>query len=381
MMELQTMLIRWLSLTIIAGMLTSCGGPPGKPEAKRSQEEKKRFQAVEVITAAVASISQYLELTGSVEPYRTARLASPAEGPVSHIWVREGDPVKAGDSLLSIGRKEGIEALIASLQKDIKKEQENLERTRRLVQSEALPGERLDEVRSAVERIRAQLVKAKETAGDYSITAPWDGIVSDVLVREGEFTAPRTNLMELYDPSSLVIRCGIPEQHAVEIKVGMRVEARLDAYPRDILQARVTRVFPYLDPHFRTRPVEIVPDKAVDLLPGMFARLKILIKKEEDALVLPLDAVITTAEGPMVFIVEDGRAVVRMVETGIEDADRIQILTNVEPGEKVIVSGNVNLKNGVPVRPAGKESSGNNKQSERPVLPMKKQSGMTGEKK
>jgi membrane fusion protein (multidrug efflux system) len=342
--------------------------PAGESETSQSNNQKKPPR-VRAIAASKATISRGLELTGSVEPYRVARLASPAEGPILDIRVREGDRVKAGDALLSIGRKKGADALITSLREELKKEEDNLRRTRQLCESEALPGEQLDQARSAFEKVRAQLVQAEETAQDYAIYAPWDGVVSRVNVKEGEFVAPRAVLLEIYDPASLVILAAVPEKHAAEVTAGMRVDVRLDAYPGDIMQGRIERVYPYLDSRLRTRTMEITLDKPIDLLPGMFARLNVLLKHIDDAVTVPLEALVTTPKGQVVFVVEDGKAIARAVKTGIEADNRIQLVSGVQPGDKVIVAGNEKLKDGVEVSLAVDEKSGMGKNKGMPEQP------------
>lgn len=322
-----------------------------------SAGRQRRPPTVRVEPAVRTAISLELELTGSVEPHRVARLASPAEGPVVAVEVREGDPVKIGDVLVSIGRKQGVDALIASLREELKKEEDNLLRTRSLVDREALPGEQNDLARATVERVRAQLVQAEETARDFAIVAPWDGVVSRLFIREGEFVAPRAAVLEMYDPSSLEIRAAVAEQYAVEIAAGLQVEARLDAYPGRILMGRVARVYPYLDPQMRTRIFEVVLDEDLDLLPGMFARLNLPLRTMADAVVVPIEAVVMTGGGPVVFVVEAGKAVGRPVEIGIEQGNRVEIRSGIEPGDQVVVAGNQSLRNGVPVRLTGSGST------------------------
>lgn len=108
------------------------------------------------------------------------------------LRVREGDRVEAGEIILSIGRREGIDAQIASYRESVKKEEDNLNRIKPLVESQALPEEELDKARAAYENAKAQLVKATEAARDYLMVAPWNGIVSRVNVREGDYVSPRT---------------------------------------------------------------------------------------------------------------------------------------------------------------------------------------------
>jgi membrane fusion protein (multidrug efflux system) len=265
------------------------------------------------------------------------------------IRVREGDIVKHGDALLAIGRKKGADALIVSLQEELKKEEDNLRRVRQLVEFEALPGEQLDQARSVCENVRAQLVKAEETLRDYVISAPWNGVASRLLVKEGEFVAPRAPLLEMYDPASLVILAAVPEKHATKVTTELRVDVRLDAYPGEIMEGRIERIYPYLDPRLRTRTIEISLDKSIDLLPGMFARLKVRMQKIDDAVVVPVGALIERPKGRIVFVVEDGKAVARSVETGIEEDNVIQIVSGVQPGDKIIIAGHEKLKNGTAV--------------------------------
>lgn len=334
-----------ISVFAVAGIVCVHLGFSGKSEAGQPKD-KNALPVVRVISASKTTISSKLNLTGSVEPYRVAHLASPAEGPVMEIHVREGDAVKAGDPMLSIGRKKGVDALITSLQEELKKEADNLGTIRHLVEIDALPGEQLDQARTAYEKARAQLVNAEETAGDYSITAPWSGVVSRVIVKDGEFIAPRAILMEMYDPESLIILSAVPEKYAFEVKAGKSVDIRLDAYPDRLWEGRIERVYPYLDAILRTRTVEILPREQIDLLPGMFARLEVLLIIDEDAVVVPREAVFSEQEKEFVFVEENGKAIRRLVKTGIDMDPHVQIETGVFPGEKVIVEGWERLRDG-----------------------------------
>ncbi|MFW5989222.1 MAG: efflux RND transporter periplasmic adaptor subunit [Desulfosudaceae bacterium] len=348
----------WIAALIIgasaaAGIVFFPGADSEKTSENAVAEKSgnsKPAPLVQVLTAKRNDITKALELSGSVEPYRIARLASPAEGPVTDIRVREADRVTAGQPLLSIGRKKGVDTQIVSLREELKKEEKNLHRIRKLIANQALPEEQLDQARAAYENVRALLIKAEETARDHSIQAPWAGVVSRVEVKEGEFVAPRAVLLEMYDPDSLVIRTAIPEKHAAGVAVGMPVEVRLDAHPESIFPGRVERVYPYLDSRLRTRTVEITLDQSVSLLPGMFARLSLSLQSADKVVVVPLEALVRTPTGPVVFVVEEGRALARPVQTGIEADNRVEIISGIQAGDKIIVAGNEKLKTGTAVR-------------------------------
>ncbi len=357
-----------IALAIII-FLSGCGE---NKEASESASAKKNIPRVKAVKVAPSFISKTIELTGSVVPYRVAALSSPAEGPVAGLRVREGDRVSAGEVLLTIGRKMGVEASIVSLREELKKEEDNLKRVRQLVESEAIPSEQLDQAKAAYEKVLALLVKAEETANDYIITAPWPGVVSSVNVKDGQFVSPRTALLEIYDPASMVINTEVPEDYSTEIIRGIAVEVRLDAYPGKIFNGKIERVYPYLDSQMRTRRVEVNIEKSVNLLPGMFARLKAMLETFEDAITVPSEALINTKKGITAFVIEDNKAVSRIVSTGIESGNSVQILSGIKAGDSVIVSGNDKLKEGMEVGLIKDEKTGDKKAQELSDMPMKK---------
>lgn len=318
-------------------------------------------EPVETVAAAMNTISETLVLSGTVEAYRIARPGSAAEGPVEYLAVREGDRVTKGEKLLSIGRRKGIDAEVRSLRAEVKKEADSLERTRQLVQKDALPGEALDQAVSAHEKASADLARAEERRRDYLVEAPFDGVIREILVHEGGFVAPREAVIEIYDPESLVIRAAVSERHAAGMEAAMPVEIRFDAYPDKPLRGEIVRVFPWLDPGTRTRTVEILPQEDLVLLPGMFARIEVLLKTASDTLVVPVEAILPTEEGDAVFVVSDGKARKRQVDVGIETNRKAQILSGVSEGEPVVVRGVRGLSDGDAVSPVKRddEDSGN----------------------
>lgn len=324
-----------------------------KQESKIAEATKKPtpVPTVKTIRVKPSTILKTLEVTGSVEAFTTAKLASPAEGPIENIYVREGDFVKKGEILATIGRKSGVVALIKSLREELKKEEDNLKAVAHLVETKALPAEQLDFARSSYEKVKAQLVKAEESAKDYSVIAPWDGLVSTVKFKNGEFVAPRTTILEIYDPNSLVIQTGIPENYAVDIKEGMAVDISLDAYPNKRLKGQISRIYPYLDTKLRTRTAEISVSESITLLPGMFARLKIILDRIENGVLVPYDSLIDTNKGLKVFVVKDSALEERKVKIGIETEEGVQIISGVSVGEIIVTSGADKLKNGTKVKP------------------------------
>lgn len=345
---------------VLAILLTIMTTLPGAWQAVAQEKGKggapkgKPLPVVAVQKAEVAPLSRILEITGSATSTRQARLASPSEGPIQNCRVREGDQVKRGERLITIGRSGAAAAQVTAAGESVKEQQAELNRTKILVQSGAIPGSQLDTARAKYEGARALLAKARESAGDYSVAAPWDGVVSKVLVKDGDFVAPRAPLVEMYDPASLVIRLAVPEAQATEVFKGTPATVQLDAYPGKTFEGKISLVYPDLDTRMRTRTAEVKLAAPVALIPGMFARLKLTLQAAGEAVVVPGEAVLVLPQGGKVaFVLKDGKAQRRVVQTGLEAGGRVQIVSGIQPGETVITAGNEKLKDGMAVKVQG----------------------------
>jgi len=158
-------------------------------------------------------------------------------------------------------------------------------------------------------------------------------------------------LLKMMDPSSLVVRAGLPESCAADIRKGTEAVVRLDAYPRKTFNAKIDRVYPRLELESRTRIIEAKIIEPVELIPRLFARVSVQGRVATEAVVVPDSAIVTTPRGDkIVYVVEGGQARVRKVAIGLEQGPRVQIADGVQPGEMVVIAGNLNLKDGANVQ-------------------------------
>ncbi len=329
---------------VVAALGPGCG-KSSPPKAKRKPP------LVRVVSVKQQPLTESIDLTGTVEPTRTARMASPTQGPVLRCLVREGDVVKRRQLLVRIGRQRGQVAQAASAAEALQKEQRELTRVKSLVAAGALPGAELDQAKARVSSARALLASAAESTGDAQIHAPWRGLVSKVYVAVGHVVAPMTPLVDVFDPTSLVVRFAVPERFSTRVKAGGAVRATLDAWPGRRLQGRIVRVYPELDRSTRFRTVEAVLDTKDQLVPGMFVRLQVVLREIEKAIVVPTEALVVTPKGErMVFVVRGGRAHRVAVTLGSSQQGIVRVLAGLKVGQAVVVAGNEKLKHGGLVR-------------------------------
>jgi membrane fusion protein (multidrug efflux system) len=191
------------------------------------------------------------------------------------------------------------------------------------------------------------------------IAAPFAGVVTKVYVRPGDLATLKTPLLEISDPSSLVIRFTVPEAESGMRLASLPVQVALDAYPDQRFQGKIIRVYPEIDRKIRTQILEAKLIQPANLLAGMFARVRVILETVPNALVVPTDSILTSPKGDsMVVVAQDGKAVRAKVKLGIVQGDRAQIVEGLQAGQQVIWSGQEGLKDGAPIQIAGEEKRG-----------------------
>jgi RND family efflux transporter MFP subunit len=156
------------------------------------------------------------------------------------------------------------------------------------------------------------------------------------------------------DVSTLVVPIGVSELDVAQLAPGDTVEVSLDALPDRPLRGRIRRVFPAADPTTRLVPVEVALEFGSQARPGYLARVRLRLDSRSDVPLVPASAVLSGAGGvESAFVVEDGKAFRRQVETGMVSRGRVEIVSGLQPGDTVVVEGGASLREGAQVRAVG----------------------------
>jgi multidrug resistance efflux pump len=209
-----------------------------------------------------------------------------------------------------------------------------------------------------VDQTRAKLELARARLDECIIRAPFDGVVNRVLIRKGDLAVPRISMIELYDRNSLVIRFAVPESESAMIKNGMKVSVELDAYPEQKFAGIVNKVFPDLIKDSRSRLVQARVVESPDLMPGMFARVSADLQVK-NCLTIPDKAILSTVRGEKVaYVYQDGKVSLRKLKIGMENGNRVHILSGIKEGDLVVVEGNRSIKDQAQVKILKSSDSG-----------------------
>jgi len=216
--------------------------------------------------------------------------------------------------------------------------------------------EDIKSVEAQVRQTKAALDMAKYQLKNTQITAPISGKVTSITVSSGEMVSPSVPLLSIIDVSRIFVKVGISEKDISKIKEGQTVHLEIDAFPEEKFQGEVVSKGVAVDQMSKTLEVKIeILQPEVDIPVGVFARGDILVKTNQDALIIPSSALTRKKDGIYVYVIEEGIARQKEVVLGIIQNERVEILKGLSEKEEIVVLGNQELQDGLKVDVLDKE--------------------------
>ncbi len=318
---------------------------------------------VTVAEAQRGPVAVHLASTSSVEAERTAKVLSQTTGVLAEVRIREGDQVTAGQVLARVDPRDRRLALEQAELRLARAEAELSRQTRAfeadLVSEYDFEKAKFDRDLAASERETARLELDRT-----EIRAPFTGRITEVLLVAGAHLDPAQHLLTISDFDTLVVRLYLPERDVVGLAPGQPARVHPESEVGQALSGRIREISPVVDPTTGTVKVTVqvpsprhAPPGATTVRPGSFARVIIETGRREDAVLAPKRAVIQSGGSAHVFVVEDGRAVRRVVALGVElDAPGGALVElvdedgdGIQPGARLVVAGMGSLTAGDPV--------------------------------
>ncbi len=266
------------------------------------------------------------------------------------------------------------EATIRQREADLKFSDVNLERSKSLFQRQLLPRQSLDdaEARSAASTAQLDLARAQYSQtqarldelrinlDNTSIASPVNGFVGRRNVDPGAWASNQTPVVSVVDISSVRLVANVVEKDLRLVNVGDPARVEVDAFPGETFAGRIARVAPVLDPATRTAEIEIeVPNPGFRLKPGMYARMGVTIESSKDATLLPKTAVVDYDSKRGVFtMTAENKAKFLPIETGIEDAERVEVRGGITAADTLVTAGASSLRENDTLVIAGQNGPG-----------------------
>jgi len=286
--------------------------------------------------------------TGTVEPISHARVGTKISGRLTEVVAREGATVEAGNVLAVIDAREEI-SRVQELRARLQLAVSELERTRTLRRSGHVSAAVLDQMETAHAAAIAALQGAQARLDEHFITAPIAGTVlrSENQLKIGDMAQPGQVLFLVGDAAALQIDAEVDEEDILKVAMGQDALIRADAFAGRVLEGTVSGITPHGDPVARTYRVYIALPDDTPLVSGMTTEINIVVRREENALLVPLSAI----TGGAVWVVESGRVQLRPVTLGAVGNAETEIMSGLSDDDTIVVNPAAGMAEGGRVRP------------------------------
>jgi len=312
---------------------------------------KKEVPAVKVITLTLEPrrLVDKINLPAEVEPYDEVWVKAEVSGQVVEVLVKEGQPVKRGQALVQLDDRD-YRSRLARIEANYKLAKLNYDRTEALVKKKITAPTKLDEIEAQLKDLGAQRKEARLALSRTRITSPLSSLLNRIEAKEGDYLAVGDPVAQILEIDQVKVTVGVPESDVAAIFDLEEADVIIEALGKRRVKGK--KVFLSRQPRSLARLFDLelrVPNPDGRILPGMFARVELVKQVFEQALAVPLYAVITQGDEPFVFVEEGGRAEKRSVKLGVLVGWEVQISSGLKPGEKVIVVGHRLVDDGQPV--------------------------------
>jgi membrane fusion protein (multidrug efflux system) len=326
-------------------VLTGCG--TGQASVA-SNEEIKAATPVPVAIAQPtrADIFATYEATTTIASDADAPVVAKVGGEVVDLFVEEGQRVLQGYVLAQLdGERLRLEMLSAKA--DLDRVRGEYDRYTDLAARGLVSEAMFEGLKYDLEALAAGYELARLNYDYSKIRAPISGVVSSRDVKLGQTVAINDIVFRITDTSELVAYMQIPQAEIAKFSAGHAATVAVDAIPDTTYIATIARISPTIDVRNGTfRATALIDNRAGELAPGMFARFTISYEKHADALVIPKRALVEEDDRTAVYVVENGEVTRRVIETGIETTDVVEVLDGLSGDEEIVVIGQSGLREG-----------------------------------
>jgi len=331
-------------LAIIIGVLEY-----NKSKAEQAIVKQTFVQNAIPVTVAQAEITELrnaLTLVGTIMAGSDVNIVTEAGGRILKLYANPGQFKSAGSVIAEID-SELRRASVMNAQAAYDKAKIDYERIEKMFKEGVMNAMQMDQARYGFQAAEAQLIMSKRQLRDTKVTTPISGIINAKMVDQGATVGMNAVIANIVDISSLKVKVNVSEKDAFALKTGDRVLITTDVYPGIEFPGSVMSIAPKAD-EAHTYPIEIRMSNSKEhpLKAGMFGKVSFTTIEKSDALIIPRSALIGSIKNPKVFVVQDGKAELREVQTGADAGTKLEILSGLQAGESIVTNGQNNLRPG-----------------------------------
>ena len=371
---MKRVMIPLLLIALLALVVSGCS-----KQKSRAEEEVKI--PVEVMAVKFGEVVQSLTYNGDIKAEFEVKVFSKIPDRIEKLFVEVGDEVRKGQPIAKVVATT-IEQAVLQAEAGLvaaRAQEANLrvefERAQRLTNENAMSAQQFDAIKTQYEAVKAQAEQAEAMAktaksqlADATITAPISGIVGNRYFEAGDMASPAMPLVTVVQMERVKIIFNATEEDLGRVALGQKALIKVKTYGDVPFEGKVVKISPVLDPMTRMAEIEILinnPDRK--LKPGMYAQVEVITGIIKNAMVVPRNSVIESTsmeringddeviKNYFVFVVDSSKAHQRKLKVQYVNHRYVAVDSGIVVGEKLVISGQNNLREGVAVSIASEE--------------------------
>jgi RND family efflux transporter MFP subunit len=336
---MKTNKLKGLLIMALAIALTACG----KKDAAKTKTAVAEKPKVTIATVNERDVEQVQVFTATVEPEIKNNIAPSTPGRIRNIFVEVGSYVNKGQRLAQ------MDALNLS---NTEAQIENLRRIyKRVSELYSVGGSSQQELDNAKLQLDLAETNLKNLSENTYLLSPISGVVTARNYDVGDLYTGQMPLLTVMQINPVKLKVNISESYYSKVKVGMPVEVKVDVFENETFPARVSLIYPVIDERTRTFTTELkLNNPGAKVRPGMFARVKVNFGTERRVVVPDRAIVKQSGSGARyVYVYKDGKVFYTQVQLGQRLDKEYELISGVNNGEQVVISGFIKLRDGLEV--------------------------------
>lgn len=351
--------INFLTITVFTVLFSACGGKGKKNSDQSSQggPQKQPPLSVEAMVVAAKELNSDIEMPGTLLANESTEIHPEISGRLVLLNIKEGALVGKGTLLAKIYDGD-LQARLKSLDVQLKKSevqlaiaQQSEKRSAQLLKIQGISQQDYDltvlqvnNIMADMGIIKAQMDEVRASMTKTNIHAPYSGKLGLKNISPGSFITPSTIITTISQVNQLKLQFNVPEKYAALVKKGQTVDFKVDGSEKSFT-ASVLATEDAVEENTRSLAVRaLVTGSDPDLVPGAFARVKIVLGKNEDALMIPTGSIVPQGRKKLIYLFKNNKAVSTEITTGVRDSASVEVLTGLNKGDTVITTGLLFLK-------------------------------------
>jgi len=333
---------------IIIGLILYPKLKPAEQGSSMVSQQGSSLLPVEAKVIYPKKIENIIKITGAIIANESVTLKSEISGKIERIYFQEGQQVKMGDLLIAINDDE----IVAQLERLKYTQKLNVDieyRMRQLLEKEAISREEYEISLTTLNTTLSDIKEREARIAKHKLFAPFDGIIGLRQVSEGSYISPSDLVANIYNINPIKIEFSVPGKYSQMVNKGDSINFKVES--SDIIfKGIIYAMEPRIDPSTRTLQIRAIcnNDKEI-LIPGQFANINYILDALPDALLIPSESVIPELNSHKVFTFKNGLVNQVEVTIGLRTEDEVQISAGINPGDTVITTGILQIRQGMPV--------------------------------